>query len=397
MSYSLAVLDPFNAKAEGARVPDSYSFPTEAVTFRAKYNINCKSDWNKNWFDQVFKASPIDFMTAPKLQGGSAATSFESRALNVSASDFEPSPKPTDYKEDWNRLATHGWLPSSDAEISLNNKGTGMYQWSKYRVVGGGIRMRSQLIPDKATGYFNFYSTETSKVDYSTKLFTSTDFTKANNRALLALHTGRPYVKEQTPVLDIAGPAVTSSQTYGVSLNETMSEEPTGEVLDALSFNSKGVQMSFRPMTAEAYEWRNMTSTPHYTGAGAGEFNKEGTATTEIGFTNAVAGTETEFDESFFKCAGWNTLCVKGSQLPTATIGEGSVTTELPIMVVEVILHVEFISSDIGTTSFARPAPHNPGLLDAVAAKAANMPMYRTLFSGSVAHANRNVRARNGY
>ena len=183
-----------------------------------------------------------------------------------------------------------------------------------------------------------------------------------------------------------------------------MSEEPTGEVLDALSFNQKGCQMSFRPMTAQAYEWRNMTSAPSYnvmtdTGIATNKKNTEGTASTTLGFdptieppTVASAGLETDFDEGFFKCDGWNTLCMKGVGLPTA-----DVASQMPVMVVEVILHVEFISSNIGTTSYARPQPHNQAMIDEVARRAAKMPLFRTLFTGTVASANRVVRARNGY
>lgn len=385
MSYSLAVLDPFNPKAEGARVPDSYAFPTEAITFRCKYNVSCTDTFNQNWFDQVFKASPIDFLTQPAATGGSAQSAFTGNAINASASNVTPSPSPAGYEANWNQLKTYGWLPSSATGIENNNKGEGSYNWSKYRVVGGGIRMRSQLIPDKATGYLNFYSTETTRVDYSTPLFVGTDFTAPGNRAKLALHTGRPYVKTDTP----SGTAG-DIQQYGIVLNETMSEEPTGEVLDALSFNSKGCQMSFRPMTAQAYEWRNMTSAPKYNTGVSTNTSQEGTA------SSLIAGVAVDFDEAFYKCDGWNTFCVKGSQLPPALGGTGG-SSELPIMVVEVILHVEFISADIGTTSFAKPMAHKQGLLDAVAARAAHTPLYRTLYAGSTSTANRKIRQRNGY
>lgn len=371
--YSLAVLDPFNPKALGARVPDGYSFPTETETFKAKFNVKCNTAFNADWFDLVFKCSLLDTVCTPAAQDGTQSLAFNTNATLVSLPATLPlvENQPDGYSDTWGQLETNGFLPSSASAIIDNNLTGGKFQWTKYRIVGGGVRLKSQMIPTTATGYLNFYSNPNSRVDYSNQLFTNTDFTAIDNRKLLATHTGRPYVRAKTPL--VVDPTK-SNQDYAIVLNETMSEEPDGEVVDALTFNAKGCEFAFRPVTNEAYEWRNITSAPEYDATSEqASTNSDGTANTFIG------ANEFPFDEAFFNCSGWNNLCVKGSALPAA-LGGSAIT---PILVAEVIFHVEYISSDIGISNHAVSQSYNQASLDQVAKRAAKMPLYRQLYSSS--------------
>lgn len=384
-SYGYAVLDPFNNKAKGARVPDSYAFPTETETFQAKFNVKCNAEFNSDWFDMVFKCSLIDVVTNPTPMGGTMNTSFFVDAKKTSLLvGTPPTNEPVGWDNTWGTLTTNGFIDSNAAGITDNNATGGKFQWTKYRIVGGGVRLKSQLIPDKTTGYLNFYSSPNTKVDYSTPLFKNTDFTLEDNRSLLATHTGRPYVRLETP----STVESSSNQPYAVVLNETMSEEPDGEVVEALQFNAKGCEFAFRPVTSEAYNWINITSAPQY----ATEFadpNSDGTASTSIATISDPL--ITRFDESFYSSAGWNNLCVKGSLLPAA-LGTGAT---MPIMVVEVIYHVEYISSDIGISNHARHMPYDQGTLDAVAYRASKMPLYRQLYANPDAYSK--IKRRQGF
>ncbi len=389
--YAAAVLSPFSPAAKGARVPDSYAFPTETETFQAKFNVETKNIYNYNWFDLVFKCSLLDTLTTPALQGGTQDTSFQNNTKTSKGALVVPSGTPPNgYEAKWGSLTANGFINSDG---TVNNKEGGSQKWSKYRIVGAGIRMKSMMIPDKTTGYINFYSNPNSKVDYSTDLFQATDFTLYDNRALMTTHTGRPYVRTVTP---LTFPALENSvQPYSVVLNETMSQEPTGALVDSLTFNAKGCEFAFRPITAEAYEWRNMTSAPIFSNNVEDTlFNQDGGAVTQVNFAAGSTGVNTKFDESFYSTAGWNNLCVKGVALG-ATGAPLTDTTTTPICVVEVIYHVEYISAQINNSNHASYMPYDQGLLDSVAYRASKQQMYRQLYSSSDAYTK--IKRRNGF
>jgi hypothetical protein len=117
MSFAAALIDPFDPKAKGARVPDTYFFPT--ATTHIKQSFALSSDSNGN-FDMTFFPNPFYTFLV------------KNPALINGLSNEQPS-------------------SSGASKFGLLNQ-TNSQNWSQYRVVGAGLRLRSQLVPQTSTG-----------------------------------------------------------------------------------------------------------------------------------------------------------------------------------------------------------------------------------------------------
>ena len=44
MAFKTALTNPFSSRAEGARVPDAFQFPTKTCVFKSKFSISAPPD-----------------------------------------------------------------------------------------------------------------------------------------------------------------------------------------------------------------------------------------------------------------------------------------------------------------------------------------------------------------
>lgn len=109
-AFKFALTEPFNTKAEGARVPDLFSAPTEARTFRTNFTL--ASDSN-GMIDFIAFANPV-------------YPGFSTRGNVVSGSQF---------KLQTNASATVNSSVPSGVGSSLRS------EFTSYRVVGWGIKL----------------------------------------------------------------------------------------------------------------------------------------------------------------------------------------------------------------------------------------------------------------
>lgn len=382
MSFEHAVLDPFSAKAEGARCPDYYSFPTETKTFKFKFTMKtCDSTaatiassgaTNIDWVECIFKPSLIESVVYPKSQAGlsdmniGALVQTGTGLFGTNTTSGTSRDSGATYAQRTNAVDCNKYQLHSSGFID-ESFGT---QFSKYRMVGGGVRMSSLIVPEKSTGYISLYSGPCSAVDYSNQEFQSLDAAAAANADLVRTNTGRPVDSD------------TVNPTHSMKLRSDMSEEPTGAVLDHYQFNGKGLEYAFRPTSEHAFDWRETNSTRSYSGftpyipgtntSSAAITVQEGDILTNVSGSSAYYGKSAYYDTE-----GWSFLCMRGCDLPSAT------GAQFPIMVVELVYHVEYISSQIGLTSSAKFSPISAGMLENVLYKAAKLPMYRQLYSGA--------------
>ena len=138
-SYPIAVCDPFNPRAEGAQVPDMYSFPSQTAQLRTQFTLS-----------NLAGQSNMDFVVQPNP--------FNTLAVSIPSpgSGVNPILKPITGVSGGNLFA---WSNSSAnapvrgfAEYGLTTADSLADQFSRFRVVGFGWRLRTLAAPLNVQG-----------------------------------------------------------------------------------------------------------------------------------------------------------------------------------------------------------------------------------------------------
>jgi len=117
--YLIAIADPFNNKAAGAQVPDTYSFPTSTATIKETFTITPNS-------------ANCDFVVQPNLFGTLAASgSFFTGSYGSGVSGGY-----VNYSSAFNQPK------GGFTEYGIIAQQTLVQQFARYRIVGGGVKIK---------------------------------------------------------------------------------------------------------------------------------------------------------------------------------------------------------------------------------------------------------------
>lgn len=422
MSFIKAVLDPFAAAAEGARVPDEYAFPTETVTFRDKFI--------------VYGPDPyvgVNMTLRPNLT--------DSIVMNDTAFE-EPMPMPNlgrafrsnDTEE--GEASGKGLWVTGFMDLQGNTK-AGRQNWLRYRIVGAGIKVTTMMVPERASGFFGFYISpveamnhfmlydvlakmagiirEAGKQDAVPSFF---DYHAPLKRMVdWEADPAATQFKRNLDLLftEICVPWKDDPSNGRLVIDDKITDAPTGHMCNFLTFQNRGFKAALKPITSDAWDWRKLDRpymmTP-VTG-GAAPFVVPPTNTNCVGVTwdscraclyynqtndnaglNGGPGTY-EGDSNLVqqqayglpmelaKQDGWSQFSWICRQTPAGTKdpNNGQWTVNEPIAMVEVVYHVEYVSSSLSQTTHAAIAPKNERAMQAVLRAAAESPMYSHVYA----------------
>lgn len=280
MSFALAVLQPFAKGAEGARVPDEYSFPTETKCFKYKYVMTAPVD--NVGLNLILRAS----LTETLIMNDNAGST------TISQPDLGYSDRSQDgvFDAAGNRRAVpfqNGLYTTGFASHSGFNTGNSN-NWNRYRIVGVGMRCTSLMRPETAEGYFGFYTSPMEDMNHFYMwriLQQNTGYAMNTDGTTLKLKgAGIDYhgVLQKTNANDVtpgsynttAGSNSLWSKNFQLLIQATgipwteptganqiiidtnVTETPTGAMMNHLNFQKHGWQTALRPVTMDAWKWR---------------------------------------------------------------------------------------------------------------------------------------------
>lgn len=319
MSYSHAVIDPFNSDAYGAQLPDMYPFPTSTVCLKQSTTLssNAEGDWD------------LSVVADPRITLYSNDTDcLAELAQNWSDSDsIVPIPTMT------------GLLSSGQLEN---------YQF--WRVMGLGIRLRSLLVPMTSTG----------TMVYATL--------PGPNRVMKQTIQDILAVGEKADLLEWYDfPETDGSGFYATNLENFA----TASRMDHFQFNSKGFEWSTFAVAPGAWEWRNGYNARALT-LNQGSVVNMGDIPepTHISTGGALSSAQLSSNMNTDRCDGFAALHIRGLNFPAS----------VNVADVEVIMHLEFVDQNTTTTGGNAKFPIvNPNMLNTVAATVSKLPLYRSL------------------
>jgi len=340
MSYAHAVLAPFEPDAEGAQIPDLYSFPTAPAHLKTSFSL--KSGTNGD-----FDLALLPSILASVYTNGGLYTNFSN------SFSYPPLHTPT--------------VTTSGAAISGVANQTFMQTVDQYRLVGCGMRLRSMLVPQTSTGtlYLASFPAGDHVLNYTNQsIINQLGYQWGpNNQTDVQLLNGFPQIQSTTST-DPAGNTV-------CLFDPIFQSAPTAKVMEHFEFNQNGLEFSCKPISPEALNWR------------AGQNNTQfGPAATpyQVGIQPALQSTGAPlaasglsktggYTDEYERTAGWSAFYLRGVGFPS----------NVTIATVEIIYHIEYLPLAGSLLSLAKFPQVNKGLLDEVLNAAARMPLYRTL------------------
>lgn len=139
-SYPIAVCDPFNPRAEGAQVPDMYSFPSQTAQLRTQFTLSNITD------SMDFVVQPNPFCTLavsvePTTLAQNVTTIPSSTLTGVTGGNLFAW-SVNNFGDNNRGVAEYGLVKADDLAM----------QFSRFRVVGFGWRMRTLAAPLNVQG-----------------------------------------------------------------------------------------------------------------------------------------------------------------------------------------------------------------------------------------------------
>lgn len=260
MSFLAAVVDPFSRAAEGARVPDEYAFPTETMTLKTKFMLNVPV--SQKGINLTFRPSMTDtlvFADKGMIDGGLPNLGYFKRSKDPMQSG----------------LYTTGWT---------DHYGTGVdIMFNDYRIVGAGIRFTSLMTPEKASGFFAFYTSPMERLNhfamwemlkdmygwkYNTQYpllgnvpvkgidYQAAIASIADTDGTLGFGPKKAVTNVELLMQAIAVPWIMSEEAHGLVIDDKFTETPTGAMMNHVQFQQHGFKMAVRPITSDAWDWR---------------------------------------------------------------------------------------------------------------------------------------------
>jgi len=393
--YLVALTDPFNGKASGAQVPDTYSFPTSTAQIKETFVFTPTS-------------SEMDFVIQPSLFCTVARSAFSTC---------------TGGYVNYSSITSRG--STGFTELGIISQAQIAKQFARYRIVGGGIKIKV-LTPSLTTQGELFMCMVPSLSHAAWFPAESAAVTLANGTSAYAddgLATWTDYLGYyELPQVDAQG--LISTQIQGMPLAHK--NMLTGSMLEG------GVEVAFKVASPDCLKFRDATPTTQLAQgfqAGVGNrwqvsdppngastavsFNQGGQLFTGninltgqspalypvvslatsnaglggfnyIGYQNPANGAGTPvvwsnpMDEDFIQQGGWSVLVFRGSGL--------AFTTAAPTFSVEVCFHLEgtppipggqtSLYGQVQTFNASYP-PVNPHAMHAAHSIAGHLPVFK--------------------
>lgn len=391
MSALTALITPFAKGAEGAQLGDVHSTNSETMTLKGQVDIQLGTYSNgnvHNSFDIALNCHPEQFLLTPidgpiQMQGGGAdaaariprvlrdkcdAVKFNYKAANAATKD------------------SSRYLCSMNL-VQANTSDT--YEFkdiARYRVLGAGVRLTSNMWPESATGHIQVYNALGPDALIETKTLART---QAGDPLADTPVDGNPVLEDVANVDKFSsyyGQPWTYSAESGIALNKNMAQDLKGDKVDIYTFNRHGIEAVFKPYAPEAFEWKEVrTLSLESAGGGA----------VVVGANTGLANNT--YEESAWSVKGWNSICIKGVNLPTASIvtnGDNQIVQPSPLMTLEVVMHIEYVPNKV-ITNTTGGVPKSRASVDYLIRKAQYYPIFRQLYINRLSA--KKMRAKLGY
>ena len=352
-SYSHAVLDPFSPEADGAQVPDLYSFPTSTTHIKTSFSVASDSLGN------------FDFAFLPSILA-SIYSNNQNLLGQLAQSLAYPVP-----------IVANGApsAPSINASINSVISPTQVQEFDLYRIVGAGLRMRSMLIPQTSTGTMYCCSQvagpKTLNVTQQTAVNLCTGGNTVGGTSIFARQYINHFPRISPQTLTITAP-IAGTVSY---FDQSFQSQPTGAVFEHYALNNHGLEVHLRPVSPKAFEWRS--------GSNQSVLAKNATTVSYYGqddalnvtvATGAVSANAGALDASITEgiadeTGGWNAYYFRGFGFPA----------NVTVFTCELIYHLEYIPLSASSVNFGKFPPVNKEELDEVADAAAVSPFYKPI------------------
>ena len=340
MSYAIAVADPFNPEADGAQVPDVWSFPTSTTKVTLDFAVLCDDDGNCAFTVMPDLVTTIavqnSLINTPTLVGG-----FSNQSQNT-ASVSNPT--------------LQGVVATSALQA----------QYENYRIVGWGVQVRATQAPLNQQG----------------SVFVAATPVTANRLEHPQVTTTADWLLWHSfPGTDTTG--YTSTQIQNI---------PEAKILEYSALSAAGgVEFVSKHCTAAAVEFRdsynNCVVSSNGLILGASSNNTLVQGVPSIAYRNTgVPPVAMDADvylydvnsPEYINIKGWSALQFRGQNLAVS----GTTTN---VLNVQVMFHLEGIlpiAQDVGIAGFnagAKLPPVNPNGMNNALAQAASLPFFRNV------------------
>lgn len=340
MSYSHAVISPFDGEALGAQVPDPYGFPTSTTHFRVNTSIYPDALGN------------FDFIVQPNL----LATVYTNNSGSIIGM-----PSDNNYTNTYCTVTNTPNITGNGQSGRPSMSGIVSYSdlsdlADQFRIVGMGVRFESEMLPTAATGTLSICSNPCNPM-----IPTAEWFQNAGNGAA---GSGRAAILNYLNFPQKDNDNYTSTQiiTY-----------PTGMKMTALDWHNSGLEWETKIVSSEAYNWRDGSNTTS---------NAATTLNQNMGdfiVTTSTSGIGSVKERSYYINGGFSYLVVRGVGFPHEPEGVSS-----PLIGnLEIIFHVEYINATLANNQNAKFPPVNSALLTRTAETHSQLPLYSTVTNKS--------------
>ena len=342
MSYAACLIHPFSPEAEGAQVPDMYSFPTQTAFMRRVLTVSTPSVTGTNG-----ALGALDFVVQPNLFGTVAfqanatvnnvvtggSTWYASTLANTGAS------QPGGNNNASPPVSTAGF---SEMGVCAASQVTSTF--SRYRVVGWGIRVKSVLPPLNQQGTV-----------FIAKVPALEEFGAYASSGVTAGYWNDYLNYYELPQIDSSGFITTDI----IRMQTAMSTEVAHMTLE------EGIEVVGSVCSPLAFEWRDGKNVASLTTSGAG-------AQQGLIITNTAAANVAVLDQDFYRQGGWPAILFTARGLPT--------NPNVAIFTLEIIFHLEGVPQ-LGSTviSGGIVPPVNMQILASAIHHAHKMPHFRKI------------------
>lgn len=378
MSTLAALVTPFAKGAEGAQFGDVYSTNSETMTLKGQIDIDL-SFWAQNdqkphnGFDMALLCHPEQFLLTQFYGPIAKNKELSARTLRENCNPVVINWGSGGGYDDPNNTQKIMQIMPLINTTPTGNQVSEFANVARYRVLGAGVRMTSNMWPESATGHIQVYN----GIGCDT-LIPNDQLAAGGTVAIPDKINNKISIRDATDVSTLATyygqPWTTGVGFANIELNKNMAQDLKGDKVDIYTFNRHGIEAVFKPYSEDAFEWRE---------ASGHSLNKaDGTGALAIG-VNTGTGTTNSYDSSRWSVKGWNTICIKGVNLPNATkittAGGNGQTLPSPIMTLEVIMHLEYVPNKV-ITNTSGGVPKSRASVDYLLKKASYYPIFRQLY-----------------
>lgn len=343
-SFANAILSPFDPAAEGAQIPDYYSFPTNTAHLKTSFKITSDA------------TGDVDWAFLPSL----LASVYTNHGLMVSG-------LPTQLLYPTQQLPV---ATTTNAAINSIVTQSQLAAFDTYRLVGAGMRLRSMLIPQTSTGTL-----------YAASFPAGPRLINAFEPNLVSNLVGQQSVNGiNLPQLQVLNhfPPIQTTLTSGATLfDQAFQAHPTAKVIEHYELNQNGLEVALKPVDGRWCNWRSATNATVVGGASNASYGDSVIITA----TGVPIASTAIYEPAWEDSAGWSAFYFRGTGFPANTT----------LFTAEIIYHIEYIPPTASLLSAANFPPVNKNMLDEVLDAAAKMPLYRSLRDATGAQAQQMV------